>query len=107
MTRTTSLKFRVTSPRFRFTAREYEKMSDAGVFGDRRVELINGRIYRMAAQRDPHMIAITKTTEALVRVKSSSEWVIVQGTLRLDEFNEPDPDFLWVDAPIGTPEAQR
>jgi Uma2 family endonuclease len=107
MSRTASLKFRVTSPKFRFTAREYEKMCDAGVFGDRRVELINGRIYRMAAQRDPHMIAISKTISALNRVVSASEWLIVQGTLRLDEFNEPDPDFLWVDAPIGTPESQR
>ena len=107
MSRTTSLKFRVTSPKYRFTAREYEKMADAGVFGDRRVELINGRIYRMASQRDPHMIAISKTIKALYRNATESEWVIVQGTLRLDEYNEPDPDFLWVDAPVGTPEAQR
>ena len=58
---------RVTSPRIRFTAAEYEKMADAGVFGDRRVELINWRIYRIAPQRDPHMIAISKISRGSIR----------------------------------------
>jgi Uma2 family endonuclease len=98
---------RVTSPRIRFTSAEYEKMSEAGVFGDRRVELINGRIYRMAPQRDPHMIAVSKVSDVLLRVKLATDWVIIQGTLRLDQYNEPDPDFLWFDVPLGTPEAQR
>jgi Uma2 family endonuclease len=82
-------------------------MADAGVFGDRRVELINGRIYRMAPQRDPHMIAISKITGLLLRVKLPTDSVFIQGTLRLDQFNEPDPDFMWLDVPLGTPEAQR
>jgi Uma2 family endonuclease len=98
---------RVTSPRIKFTAREYEKMARAGVFGDRRAELINGRIYRMAPQRDPHMFAVSKTTEALLRARAATDWIIIQGTLRLDEMNEPDPDFMWFDVPMGTPEAQR
>lgn len=98
---------RVTSPRIKFTASEYEKMARAGVFGHRRAELINGRIYRMAPQRDPHMIAVSKTTEALLRAKAPSDWIIIQGTLRLDRLNEPDPDFMWFDVPMGTPENQR
>jgi Uma2 family endonuclease len=98
---------RVTSPGIRFTAAEYEKMADAGVFGDRRVELINGRIYRMSPQRDPHMIAISKITELLLRVKLPSDSVFIQGTIRFDRFNVPDLDFMWFDVPLGTPEAQR
>ena len=98
---------RVTSSKIRFTAAEYEKMSDAGVFGDRLAELINGRIYRMPAQRDPHMVAVSKCSRLLHRLELPTDWLIIQGTLRLDEYNEPDPDFLWFDVPIGTPEAQR
>ena len=82
-------------------------MARAGVFGPQRVELVNGRIYRVAPQRDPHMVAVSKTTEALFRAKAASDWIIIQGTLRFDELNEPDPDFMWFAVPVGTPEHQR
>jgi Uma2 family endonuclease len=98
---------RVTLPTTRFTFPEFMRMVDADVFGTTRVELINGRIYRMAPQRDPHMIAISKITETLYRLKQSTDWVIVQGTLRLDAFSAPDPDFQWCDVPVGTPEHRR
>jgi Uma2 family endonuclease len=95
---------RVTLPTTRFTVQEYFRMAEADVFGDARVELINGRIYRMAPQGSPHMVAISKAAEALFRVKSPTDWVIIQGTFRLDRFSAPDPDLLWLGVPKGTPE---
>ncbi len=97
----------LTASTTRFSYAEYERMADAGVFGYRRVELINGRVYRMAPQRDPHMIAITKVGRALERAALPSDWIISQGTMRLDAFSAPDPDFQWCPVPLATPEHLR
>jgi Uma2 family endonuclease len=98
-----------TSSNTRFTFAEYQKMADAGVFdlSDDRVELMNGRIYHVAPQRDPHMFAVAKGTELLLRVRKANELVLIQGTLRLDRFSAPDPDLQWFDVPFGTPEHKR
>jgi len=80
-------------------------MSDAGVFGDRRVELINGRIYRMPRQRTSHMAVISKAAAAILRVVATTDWLIVLGTYRIEEYSAPEPDFLWLPVPIGTPAA--
>src|SRR5437016_12051539 len=97
---------RVTSPTTRFTVAEYQKMADAGVFGDRRVELINGRIYRMAPQLSPHMASVSKALRAIFTVCPPHEWLIGQGTYRTDKYSAPEPDLLWLPCPIGTPEAR-
>ncbi len=81
-------------------------MAEADVFGDARVELINGRIYRMAPQNNPHMSAISRTARVLMGVTSSNDWVIIQGTLQLDPISAPDPDFLWLPVSPGTPVKQ-
>jgi Uma2 family endonuclease len=95
---------RATLPTTRFTFADYERMSEANVFGDRRVELINGRIYRMPPQKTPHIAAIWKTLRAFDRVCLSTDWAFGQGTLRLDPYSAPDPDVLWLPVPPGTPQ---
>jgi Uma2 family endonuclease len=97
---------RVTSPSTRFTVAEYFKLARSGLLGDRRTELINGRIYRMAPQRDPHMMALSKGAELLFRVRLPNECVIIGGTMRVDKYSAPEPDLLWLPVPIETPSAQ-
>ena len=94
---------RVTLPHTRFTLDEFARLVDADVFGTTRVELLNGRIYRMAPQAEPHMAAVSKSNQALGKVIGANDWLIIQGTIRLDRFSAPDPDLLWVPCPIGTP----
>src|SRR5688572_26999040 len=98
---------RVTLPTTRFTVEEFQRMVDADVFGTERVELINGRIWRMAPQLDPHMVTIAKCVKALAPVVPDQESLFVPGTLRLDPFTVVDPDLMWVAAPLGTPEHLR
>jgi Uma2 family endonuclease len=95
---------RVSAPTTRFTVEEFFRMVDADLFGTTRVELVNGRVYRMASQRSPHMAAISKGSAALQRQCPPSEWIIIQGTLRLDRYSAPDPDLMWVPVAPGTPE---
>lgn len=90
--------------RVRFRADEYGRMLDAGLLQHGRYELIEGRIIRMAAQRDPHMWSTSKASGVLHELFPRGQFsVIVQGTLWLDPKNVPDPDLQVFDVPIGTP----
>jgi len=96
-----------TSPRIRFTVNEYFRMSDAGVFDGKRVELIEGRIVRGHAQAHPHRWSVSKTTWAFRRRFPAKQfWVVVQGTLPLGRYGAPDPDIHVFDVPEGTVEEQ-
>lgn len=95
-----------TSKRIKFTVDEYFRMSEAGVFDDRRVELIDGRIVQMHAQANPHRAAITRINIILNRNFSNPKrfWLVVQGTLIIQPYSAPDPDFHVFDVPVGTPD---
>lgn len=94
---------RVTLPHTRFTVDEFVRLVDADAFGTTRVELLNGRMYFMT-QGARHMAAVSNVTEVFNRIKAADEWVIFQGTLRLDRMSAPDPDVLWLPVPKNTPE---
>ena len=94
---------RVTSPHVRFTVDELFRLVDADALGTTSVELLNGRIYRLAPQGGPHMVAITRGAKALLRAAGANDWVILQGTLILNRYSAPDPDLLWLPVPEGTP----
>lgn len=94
-----------TSKQVQFTVDEYFRMSDAGVFDGRRVELIEGRIFRMNAQAHPHRWAVSKASRAFQnRFEAKEFWVVVQGTLPLGRFGAPDPDIHCFAVPEGTDE---
>jgi Uma2 family endonuclease len=82
-------------------------MVDANVFRTWRVELIEGRIYRGRRPSELGMAATSKTSRTLTPRIPNNEWLMIHGTIRLDRFTAPDPDFMWVPAAIGTPEAVR
>lgn len=93
--------------KIRFTVDEYFKMSAAGVFDGKRVELIEGRIVPMHAQAHPHRWALSKTAWAFRRRFDADKfWVVIQGTLPLGLYGAPDPDIHVFDVPEGTAEEQ-
>lgn len=93
----------IASNPVRFTLFEYIRMSDAGIFGSRRTELVGGRIKKMAPQKDRHMWAVSKISRSLVHATAWTDMLIVKGTLYLDDWNAPEPDFQLFDVPVGTP----
>jgi Uma2 family endonuclease len=93
---------RVSSPVVRFTVEQLFQLVEMDVLGTNRVELINGRIYRMPAQALPHLVAVSRGNRLLNRVASSAEWLVCQGTIRLGKYSAPDPDFIWLPCPEGT-----
>jgi len=79
-----------TSP---LTVDEYFRAFESGAADYRRMELIEGRVLRMAAQAYPHVLAVTKGSRALYRLFDPARYLVsVQGTVRLSPVSAPDPD---------------
>jgi Uma2 family endonuclease len=79
--------------RRRFTVHEYHRMVDAGILcEDDRVELIRGEVLKMSPIGPRHSAAVLRATQALVRMVGDRAIVGVQGSIRLDEYDEPQPD---------------
>ena len=76
-----------------FTVHDYHRMVDAGILAeDDRVELIRGEILAMSPIGPPHNGAIIRATQSLVRIVGDRALVGIQGSIRLDEYDEPQPD---------------
>jgi hypothetical protein len=82
--------------RRRFDVDTYYKMAEAGLLGDaRRVELIDGEIIDMAAIGSPHAAVTNRLVRGFARAAVDGLALLtVQNPLRLDEYNEPEPDVM-------------
>jgi len=82
--------------RRRFDVDAYYRMAEAGVLGDaRRVELIDGEIIDMAAIGSPHAAVTNRLARLFARaLRDEIALVNIQSPLRLDAYNEPQPDLM-------------
>ena len=80
--------------RHKLTVRDYGRMADAGILAeDDRVELIDGEIIDMAPIGVGHASAVLRISRALFVACGSRAFVSVQNPIKLDDLNEPQPDF--------------
>ena len=87
-----------SATRHRITVAEYHRMAEAGVLApDLRVELIDGEVIDLAPIGSRHHAAVMRLSRALERAVHDKAIVSVQGPLRLDETNEPQPDVLLLE----------
>jgi Uma2 family endonuclease len=82
--------------RRRFDIDAYYRTAEAGVLGDpRRVELIDGEIFDMAAIGGPHAAVTNRLARLFSRsLSDDAALTSVQTPLRLDAYNEPEPDVM-------------
>lgn len=78
--------------RRRFTRAEYHQMADLGMFEGQRVELIDGEVIYMAAQRDLHAFALRLIDHALRSALGAEYVYYVQMPMVIGD-SEPEPDF--------------
>jgi Uma2 family endonuclease len=82
-----------------FTVDEYYRMAEAGIFTeDDRVELIEGEIIQMSAIGHRHMVCVNCANDLLTSALRGKAVVSIQNPLRLNQYNEPQPDivvFKW------------
>jgi len=81
-------------PRRAIDVHEYHRMAAAGILQeDERVELIEGEIVPMAPIGSAHGGASNALTMLLTAAIGQRAIVSVANSVRLDRFNEPQPDF--------------
>jgi Uma2 family endonuclease len=91
-----SAKLIVVEPHsLRFTKADYIKMHDAGIFEQRRVELIDGEVIAMPAMGNEHAVVITKGTYLLPTLFGPAQTVRIQLPLDFGD-SQPEPDFAVV-----------
>jgi Uma2 family endonuclease len=79
------------------TKEEYYRLSAAGRFDGRRVQLINGELIEMADQTNFHAMAIDMTKDVLQDAFGNGYWVRAQFSLDLSPLSVPDPDLAVVE----------
>ena len=80
----------------RWTTAEYYALSDAGLFDDERVELLDGEIWTLPAQKTPHFAAIRRAVDALEAAFGEGFDFRQQMAMALEDGTEPEPDVLVV-----------
>lgn len=82
-----------TVPHWRFTARDYHRMAEAGILNeDSRVELIEGMLLEMSPIGNPHAATVNRLTALFIEGLGKRAVVGVQNPIRLSERSEPQPD---------------
>ena len=78
---------------FRFSVANYEKAVFEGVLVGR-IELVHGRILKMAAMKGPHLRALGKLHRTLVMSLGDAAFVVQQSPVRMvKQDSELEPDF--------------
>ena len=99
-TRTESAPATEEPQRRRFTADEYHRMAEAGVFGeDERVELLDGEILTMPPISGSHYWPTGRLNMILAPAVGRGFIVYMQGPVRLFDDSEPEPDLVIIPAP--------
>lgn len=75
---------------------EFDRMVEAGLFQDERVELLRGLLVSMSPSGAPHMAVIERLTELLVLALHGRAWIRVQGSFAASEDSQPEPDLTVV-----------
>jgi Uma2 family endonuclease len=77
---------------YRMTVDEYERLAEAAILVDPRVELIDGYLVRKMTKQPPHVIGVEGVRDAMLSLGLRGWRVMVQDPVRLPDFDEPEPD---------------
>lgn len=86
---------------FVWTRERYERAGEAGVFGDLRVELIDGEVVQMSPMKARHAAAIVIASKLLEEAFGAQFHSRAQLPLVLSDRSEPEPDVAIV---VGRPQ---
>lgn len=85
--------------RYRFTVEAFNRMAEAGVFGEEeRVELIDGAIYKVSPSNPPHAAIVNKLARMLILGIREELNVRVQSPNVVGSHSQPEPDVVVADA---------
>lgn len=87
----------VVPSRLRWTVEDYHRAIDAGLFGERRVELVDGELYEMPPMGEPHIGAAEFLERAFAPLHEAGRLKIDKPII-LPHDGEPEPDLAVVRA---------
>ena len=99
---------RRTYRRHQFTADDYFKMDEMGLFWDQWVQLFDGVVYDVPTQTSAHSAACSLSTGLVLETypDGATFWVLIQGSLKW-KWTAPDPDLAVLPCAVGTPFNQQ
>jgi len=80
---------------YRLTVSDYVTLAEAGAFGDRRTEFLEGEIIVLSPQYRPHLrtkMRLYDAVQAALRELRLDVHAVMEGSVALDETSMPDPD---------------
>jgi Uma2 family endonuclease len=78
-----------------FTVDDYYRMAEAGIIGpEERTELIDGEIIQKSPPGNRHVACVNRANTTFVEAFRQRAIVSVQNPLRLNIYNEPQPDIV-------------
>ncbi len=83
-----------------WTREEYDQMAEAGLFLNKRVQLVEGQVVEMSLMKSTHAAAINFTVEVLRSVLPPGMHIREQQPLVLSSISEPEPDIAVVSGTI-------
>ena len=86
---------------YRMSVDRYERLVQAGVLNDPRVELIQGLLVNKMGKNTPHVSTTERLRRQLDRVVPQGWYVREEKPVRIPEFDEPEPDLAVVRGDIG------
>ena len=85
--------------RYRFTVEAFNRMAEAGVFGEEeRVELIDGEVYKVSPANPPHSAIVNQLAKLLILRLHDAFTVRIQSPNVVSRHSQPEPDVLVADA---------
>lgn len=82
----------------RFSVDDYYKMIELGMIDDyEKAEIIDGQMVQKMTIGDKHAFVVDQLTQLLIKALPDTVRVRIQNPLRLDDFNEPEPDVVLAD----------
>lgn len=82
--------------RHRWTRDEYHRMAEAGLFNDKRVELLDGEIWTLPPQMTPHAVSVGNTRRVLEAAFGAGYFARDQAPVVLNDGSEPEPAVVIV-----------
>ena len=98
-----TLQERLPPGKYALRVADYAMLGEAGIFGDRRTELIEGDVIVMAPEFRPHAYVRDELAYRLRRVleETGSRWYVSVGSVALNETTMPQPDIVLTSEPRG------
>lgn len=89
--------------RYRLRIEDYERLAEAGTFGDARTELLDGEIIVMPPEHRPHAWVKNELHYRLRRrlEEIGSDLYVTDGSVLLSPNDMPQPDIVLTREPIG------